>query len=357
MNPRAAQERYAGVQVLRFVAALLVVVCHSTLIVSERMPYLGFPVWQKGGIGVSLFFVISGFVIVLSSRSLEPRADGWALFAWRRLVRIVPLYWIATTLKLLTVSLEPALTLHSGLNWTHVLCSYLFLPARNPLGEITPLHAVGWTLNYEMFFYAAFAFALYCRLRVTPFIAILFGSLVLWGLINPEFSRSWPVLIYTSPLVLLFLCGMLLAQAALRAVPVPPWLGLAAILLGAGLIGHFDVLPGWPSFFYQLAAVFIVAGVVFIEPWLKRMVLAVPILLGESSYALYLFHPFLLTACGLALARAHWSDPISAVACMSALAVAASLAIHVGLEAPLTAALKRRARSHQSALSSQPSLS
>jgi peptidoglycan/LPS O-acetylase OafA/YrhL len=67
--------RYEGIQALRFIAALLVVVTHATFYVSERL-VPGYPVWSSGAAGVDVFFVISGFVMVVSSQDLIGQPDG-----------------------------------------------------------------------------------------------------------------------------------------------------------------------------------------------------------------------------------------------------------------------------------------
>ena len=52
------------------------------------------------GAGVDLFFVISGFIMVYPSNRLFAEPGGAKIFAWRRLSRIVPLYWCAMALLL-----------------------------------------------------------------------------------------------------------------------------------------------------------------------------------------------------------------------------------------------------------------
>jgi len=84
---------YTGIQALRFVAAMLVVLAHSTAMVNERM-HLDMFKWRAGWSGVDIFFVISGFVMAISSGGLMQRANGWKMFLARRLIRIVPLYWV-----------------------------------------------------------------------------------------------------------------------------------------------------------------------------------------------------------------------------------------------------------------------
>ncbi|MSR34058.1 MAG: acyltransferase [Phycisphaerales bacterium] len=91
MTPNQEIKTYTGIQALRFVAAMLVVLAHSTAMVNERM-HLDMFKWRAGWSGVDSFFVISGFVMAFSSGSLMTRANDWKIFLMRRLIRIVPLY-------------------------------------------------------------------------------------------------------------------------------------------------------------------------------------------------------------------------------------------------------------------------
>ena len=102
--------------------------------------------------GVDLFFVISGFIMVYSSEDLFGARGAWRTFLTRRLVRIVPLYWLTTAITIPLMSLT--------VDWQSLLGSYFFIPYRAPSNAIVPLHGVGWTLNLEMFFYVIFAAAI-----------------------------------------------------------------------------------------------------------------------------------------------------------------------------------------------------
>ena len=349
--------QYSGVQILRFIAALLVVITHASLVVSERMPSLGSGVWEKGGIGVAMFFAISGFVIMVSGSPLRAQDDGWKIFAYRRLIRILPLYWVATTLKLGIMLLDPALTLHSGLNWWHVLMSYLLLPSRNPLGVITPIHAVGWTLVYEMFFYFTFSTALFFRLPPTRFVTAVFSMLIIWGVVNPEFSRNWSAFEYTDQIILEFLLGMLIAKSVESGFRPPPAVGLCCVIIGSMLIAHFDILTGWAGFLcHGVPSAIIVAGAVWLNPWLSRFNLSGPRFLGDSSYALYLFHPFVLGAAGVLLAKLRMTGAMLSIIIISSVAVICSAMFHAWFEMPLTGALKRLVRSRSEVTATQISL-
>ena len=99
-----------SVQVLRAVAALGVVACHYGLFYSQS---LGDPraimILNFGEAGVDLFFVISGFIMVYASQSLYGRADAPKTFFTRRLIRIVPIYWLVMTAYLAAALILPGL--------------------------------------------------------------------------------------------------------------------------------------------------------------------------------------------------------------------------------------------------------
>ena len=94
-----------------------------------------------------------------------------------RVLRIVPLYWLMTSVKVLLLFLSGGSALHSILSPETVVCSYLFLSARNLDGKIEPLTGVGWTLSFEVFFYALFAVALTVRANVYWFIGVAMTEL------------------------------------------------------------------------------------------------------------------------------------------------------------------------------------
>ena len=135
--------RVQTIQALRAVAALLVVVYHAFDMWDLRIgPGLS---WTNGAAGVDIFFVVSGFVMVVSSQRLLSQPRGWLTFMRHRIVRIVPLYWLLTTLKLALVVFFADLALRSNLDLDYVVRSYLFLPVVDSAGHFRPLLSVGWT--------------------------------------------------------------------------------------------------------------------------------------------------------------------------------------------------------------------
>ena len=143
-----------ALQILRAVAAVAVVLVHAGIDLS----YFGHTnvTWTtRGNAGVDLFFVVSGFVMVYIASPQFGKREAPVQFFVRRLIRIVPLYWLLTTGYIVAKSYPLA----------YIAASYLFIPAARPNGVLQPVILQGWTLTYEMFFYLLFAIAILLRRR------------------------------------------------------------------------------------------------------------------------------------------------------------------------------------------------
>ena len=332
--------RFLGVQALRFIAAFMVVLTHTTFMIGERFHGIGDQgAWREGNAGVDIFFVISGFVMAISSAPLRDHPHAAREFTIRRLMRIVPLYWVATTLKLVAVLLIPAMTLHSVFNPSHVVASYLFLPWHNAEGEIKPLVGVGWTLTFEMFFYALFAASLACRRDPLRFTLPILAILAFLSFFKDESGGAWQV--YLDPILLEFGLGVVAARIITRGFNVDPRIGLVVVGIGfacffipSSLFGSQRAL-GWgvPAFFIVLCT----AGM---EPYLSKVLPRSVDFWGDSSYALYLFHSFYVPVVGAVLVKlgmAHaWIGFLASV--IGSIILGA--VVHRWVEKPLGAVLK-----------------
>ena len=172
----------ASIQYLRALAALLVVFVHA----QEQYPIGGRIIPSAFGLGgVDLFFLISGFVMTFTAAQRPlTRLD----FLKRRVVRIVPLYWTMTLATAGLIFVAPALTRDSHFAWSDLLTSLSFIPHYNAgkAGSISPIIKLGWTLNYEMFFYLVFA----ALLPLKPWLRTTSALLVFAVLIALETSTQ-----------------------------------------------------------------------------------------------------------------------------------------------------------------------
>lgn len=278
---------YVGVQVLRFAAAALVLVAHTTFYASERID-ASFPVTAHAMWGVWLFFAISGFVMQVSVAARPPRT--WWSFAFQRIARIVPMYWAWTTVKLISLLLGTGFVLHATLDPVSVVSSYLFFPSYNVEGDVQPLYGVGWTLVFEMAFYALVTLAV--ALRRPPLVVcapvLVVGALL--SAIVPEGGPAWTS--YASPVLLFFLAGMLVGRwvDGRRTGPLVGCLVLTGLLFGL-LDDRRDQVfdPDRAAAFAAILALLFL--VVRHDRSVARVVPRWSVAQGAASYALYLSHP------------------------------------------------------------------
>jgi peptidoglycan/LPS O-acetylase OafA/YrhL len=343
---------YHGIQALRGIAACLVVLVHGTHVwlgdFSTGQMSLE---WANGKAGVDIFFVISGFVITLSA--IGDKALTASQFLGRRLLRIVPLYWLLTfvaSLKMFLVWAHPSFGsrgYHSPLPIGYLLQCLFFIPVKNPYGHISPLLDVGWTLNYEMFFYLLFTVALALRIKPVHFLTPVLAALATVGLFQ---RASWPAATtLADPLLLEFLAGMLLGWWVQRgftlnfkAAPILGLLGIAGVLAlpEGNFPGSRVLMWGIPGFLLVLAAV---SGEVrwgqLVPQWMMKI--------GDASYSLYLIHQMWILFLGRLYLRSHLPAPGKGLFALLALvtSVPVSLALYRFVERPMGAAIKSWSKS------------
>jgi exopolysaccharide production protein ExoZ len=342
------------VQVLRALAALSVAMLHAQFdagAIAERTgrdfrPSGAFP-WAAG---VEVFFVISGFIMVYASRRLFGAPHGRRTFLAHRVARVVPLYWAVTTLYLVVALAAPAFLNRDYLAPGYVLASYLFIPVERPDGLVQPLYGLGWTLNYEMYFYVLFAAALGWR-RTIAVPALTAGFLVLVAL-GRLMALPEPLAFWTDPIILEFAFGMALGMLRERGVRLGGAAALALATAALALLvldfGRSDaaiVLPRVLAYGVPAALLVAAAALRPLEPERTDPLTRIAVALGDASYALYLLHPFVIRAAreamldsGLAAAIGPWGF----VALALVLASAAALLAHRLFERPLTAWTRRR---------------
>jgi exopolysaccharide production protein ExoZ len=332
--------KYESVQALRLVAALLVVVTHSTLYAHDRLDQR-FSIWGFGTIGVDVFFVISGFVMMVSSNKYLKDDSYWKKFALRRIVRIGPMYWIATTVKLLTLLVLPGAVLHAALHPGQVALSYLFLPSRNVDGNLEPLLGVGWTLVFEMAFYAIFTLALALRVNVMAFCAACLSLLAL-GSLFVDHAAGPAISFYLDPIVLYFLVGMVVAKWTIdrswrRAAG---W--FAYILMLWVTIDSFNDQRGFDldQLTRNVGVTAVFFAVIMAEPILSRRIPRAVVFMGDASYSLYLFHPLLAPAVPVVLSKFDLiNQPLSVALSVVGVLIASAL-IYKFVERPITKKLQ-----------------
>jgi peptidoglycan/LPS O-acetylase OafA/YrhL len=209
-----------------------------------------------------------------------------------------------------------------------------------------PVHALGWTLNYEMFFYAVFAAAILLPRRGAVFaIVALFAALVAIGRLV---ALPQPFAFWCDPLILEFCFGMLVALAYREGVRLPR--AICAALLLAALAGYgatavFGLSLPWRALAWGLPGAALVAALALARDAAPAGLAARAFgYLGDVSYSLYLVHVLVFPIVRRLLVP--WLDHplmpwVYAFALVAASIVAAILSYRA-FERPITRALQTR---------------
>lgn len=342
-RPTATKVKIASVQYLRALAATGVIVFHSLGQLGSRTGFTAD--WTHlGAAGVDLFFILSGFVMWITAVARDEHAT---IFIAKRITRIVPLYWLVTSVVLLIQIAKPNLMRSGSLDAAHYLLSYLFIACRHPVMQehFWPPVIPGWTLNYEMLFYAVVAVSLTMAQRWRlPFICAAVALPVAVGLaLHPPGVASF----YTNSILLEFLFGMgigRLFSTDLRQRGLTSWLLVLAGTLLFFLLGKQETEAS-RAVTWGLPLALVVQGAVRIpvndEGVLKRMFRIV----GDASYSIYLVQFIVIPPVTAVLARFLLKDggtwhSVAFVAAIIACSLVVGVATYYFVELPMLGRLR-----------------
>lgn len=332
-----------GVQYLRGIAALAVVVDHAAGTAAFSKYFGNSSAWAfagKGARGVDLFFLISGFIITivaLHGAELAPAMKLRDFFA-RRFARIVPLMWLAIVSYLLL-----QLAFRHGvpplMPYAHAM---LLLP-----GDILPPHI--WTLRQELVFYLVFALAMLTvrlgRILMVLWLALPLALIALGVLPHDRGMVDGAVRMIASPTNVEFGAGVLIGIIWLKrwthrdfAAPIEPLFLLAvgfivAVAVISWGVGHMTA-PGrvaWCSLLFA-PLLFYAVHVRCPAGWPRRA----GELLGNASYAIYLFHPHAVSgSLGILTRLTPWMPRAALILIVVVVATGFGVAVHLLVEKPL----------------------
>jgi peptidoglycan/LPS O-acetylase OafA/YrhL len=321
------------IQCLRGIAALMVVIHH----LQNQLGRLGFEPtdWATLPSGVDIFFVISGFIMWVTTAS-KPERTAFVFYR-DRVTRIAPLYWAITAAVVLILLAAPGAAETAILDWPHLVYSVLFIPAVHPVTHAyQPTLIPGWTLNLEMFFYLIFGAAMAAagtklKLRAWLILFALTAVVVVGQVSQPQ--GVWAF--YLQDIVGEFAVGILIGIAYMeRRLPRSSWFWMP-VAAGFLILAVGGPLEAGDSRFLRwgIPASLIVFGSVFLPhsgpPILQR--------LGDWSYSLYLSHPLTLSASEKLWGKAGGVFPLEIFPVFAvAAAILLSGLIHRIAEVPMT---------------------
>ena len=250
--------------------------------------------------GFHLFLAISGFILVYITQPHDTPMN----FMLKRTVRIVPLYWTATTLALGMALLKPWLFQDADTSLSSIISGYLFLPHYDLGADIQPILFVGWTLGYIMLFYLLFSLTLFVpeQYQIPSAILMTLGVIAGAHLLPNGAYREF----YGDPILVEFAMGCIIGlilrqshvQDFVRRTPMWPFvlIGLAGFALAMKLDweGWGKIATYAPP---SALLVFACAGQDLFRQPLKNKMVSVG---GQISYGIFLIHPLLISVVGVA---------------------------------------------------------
>jgi peptidoglycan/LPS O-acetylase OafA/YrhL len=334
---------------LRALAAGLVFFRHTEYLFNgTSVAHWAWRLFVQGGVGVSFFFVLSGFVLTWSARG------GARSFYRRRFARIYPAYAVAWLLGgAVAVYVGAPVTL--GIALACLLLLQAWIPHQD---YFIGMNGVSWSLSCEAFFYAIFPLLIFGLVRAHVWLRWAALLVCMAGVIaiptyvahTPSDHQLWLAYIFPPTRALEFVCGIILALevGAGRWPSVPLALAWPFAIFGYLVAGEAGLQPGtwlwWLNGYYGYAAATIVPFIVLIGAYATRDVAGAPsvfarriaIRLGEWSYCFYLVH-FLVIQVFEKLTLGWQPNVVSAIFTMlSLLVVSLALAgtLHLYVERP-----------------------
>jgi len=304
----AAEKKINALTFVRFLAALIVVFFHFGQ--KTWLARVASPLITSGPQMVSLFFVLSGFVLTISHfhREKENPLD----FYVARLARIFPAYFIALILSYLFFNTNSLVNGPLGL-----VLSLTFLQSWIPRFPLT-LNSPGWSLSIEVFFYLTFPFILFWikkrkaswkTVLVTSIVFYLVTQVILTYFLNSKFYGGEPSisydLIYYFPLSHLssFILGIAGGLYYLSNPASSQQPGIFPLVFLIGTLGLNYFLLQYPQVLNGLTGLLFPFRSSFYAPFFLSLILALAfsknalinlisrpllVLLGEASYSLYI---------------------------------------------------------------------
>jgi exopolysaccharide production protein ExoZ len=329
------------IQILRFFAALAVVAFHVL-----GAPPKGFAIPDSaltfalsyGGRGVDLFFVISGFVIFYATHAskLTP-----AEFLRRRVERIVPLYFVVIfTVTMLAITLPATFGTPDWYTPRHILKSLAFIAFTD--GEV-PVVYVGWSLEYEMYFYLATALLMALTRDVWRNIVVMFSAIAALGQIPGVAPTLGNYAFFADPMILEFVLGVIVASVFVNGRTNWPMSVAAVCAIAAVLVSDPAsrvIVSGVPAASLVAAAAW--ASRKRVDPsWPERALAR----LGDASYSIYLAQVETVSLASKSVAGLIPAiPPMLLLIVTSCIVVALGLALNILVERPLLKLCRRLRR-------------
>lgn len=287
--------RYNGIQCLRAIAALLVMIAHLKFVAD--FSDVSWIQSAAGAVGVDVFFVISGFVISISAKNLNYNATSFFI---NRFCRVAPFYWFFS-IPFIILSLY-----HENFNFLQLVNTFIFIPFFDVGHYTNPSHPYGWTLSFEMMFYVLFFFCLKAvKHNASNLVVLVFSAGCLILSLMPSISNVIYVVDFIfHPFVIEFVFGIMIYKFSRFFNIYSFFLSLVLFLVFCVFViklerlgWHIEVLGSYQlgfkrAFYWGGMGAFLTIAAISLD---NIKIIKYPrflLKLGDSSYSMYLVQPY-----------------------------------------------------------------
>ena len=261
-----------------------------------------------GGIGVDLFFIISGFIMTTILPNYIGETDSAKDFIVKRAIRILPLYWLLSSILVFLSRHNP-----NVLTRDILIKTYLLFPIFDKGSFIFAFIPQSWTLAYELYFYFIIFLALVLMKKLANRIVLIsLASLVALGFL---FNGGYLLTFLTSPLLIEFIFGITIGLIYHSTVkngdrlsnPILKNVSIPFIVIGTALmcvtifvatkpfyiaedIAADNMLAIQRSLYWGVPCGLLVCGYLFAEYFYRLKAPAILVAIGDASFSCYLVH-------------------------------------------------------------------
>jgi peptidoglycan/LPS O-acetylase OafA/YrhL len=316
-----------SLQLLRGIAALLVLLTHETTIVKEAFNenyFSGY--FNMGNCGVDIFFVLSGFIIFYSNHHLIDDPSGFVSFIKKRIFRVYPLYWLISLGLIMFHIIYPSAGAGDELKFDIVFRSLLLIPNYRP-----PILTVGWSLIHEILFYFIFSLTIilkptFSKILVASWSFAIFLVLFFSFYTVPSNIKDPLLIVLTYPQNIEFIFGCIAAiSIKTNQIRITSKRFLGFIRLNVFFCSLIILLTGFTQYYgidifnnrtgihvliYGIIATILILSLVLLDIWnmnvralgisnhnsmaiigvIRHYVISSMTFLGDASYSIYLTH-------------------------------------------------------------------
>lgn len=279
-----------SIQVLRVIASAGIALYHIECFFKTGLLF---------NYGVHIFFIISGFLAMYTTQKGLPKN-----FIGKRLIRILPLYYLLTIFTFAVIKLAPGLIDGEG-SISELLRSLTFIPysrvGNDASLSIRPLVGPAWTLYYDFGFTVLFSLAMHCNHKKRGYIVSkILAILLICGLVLD--TDNVFVICYTGVYWIDFIVGILvfyLLKKVYHKVNVNMQKRIGLLLISVAFIvlmisGVVEKVR-WLVYPILSAAVVVLFVIALKDCHIPKMIIQV----GDASFSFYLLHYYVIFLIGL----------------------------------------------------------